>query len=149
MEGEGAGARGGQWRPCVSGVAAQGPWLWTCSSGTVAGSSKPQMMPGGFCRVPLVPSALQNASTGKPRVSECCRGQVTRPTSLSLQTAELCPPSVWSWTAGAPVPRLGPQSPAGPRAAGRDPERRLTPLPAALRHSVREHGILRPLPFRE
>lgn len=64
-----------------------------------------------------------------------------------LQGAELCPPLVWSWTAGAPVPRLGPRSPTGPRAAGWDPERRLAQLPAALRTRLGRHGFLRRLPF--
>lgn len=40
--------------------------------------------------------------------------------------------------AGARVLPLGPWSPTGPRAAGQDPERQVTRLPAALRHSVRE-----------
>ena len=140
-EGRGGERRAREPGPAV-GLCVRGPLrggcVWMCSSGTAAGSGESRMMPGGLCRVPLVPSALQNTSRGKPRVSERCCGQVTRPTSLPLQRAELCPPSVWSWTAGAPVPRLGPQSPTGPRAAGRDPERRLTRLPAALRHSVRE-----------
>lgn len=125
------------------------PWLWMCSSSTAAGSGESRTMPGGFCRVPLVPSALQNSSRGKPRVSERCHWQLMQPTFLFLQRAELCPPLVWSWTAGARVPQLGPWSPTGPRAAGQDPERRATRLPAALRHSVREAWHSQALPFRE
>lgn len=148
-ESGGRGSRGPQWAAaalCVRGPL-RGGCVWMCSSGTAAGSGKSRMMLGGLCRVPLVPSALQNASRGKPRVSECCCRQVTRPTSLPLQGAELCPPLVWSWTAGAPVPRLGPRSPTGPRAAGWDPERRLAQLPAALRTRLGRHGFLRRLLF--
>ena len=141
-DGEGAGARVGQRRPCASGACCSGDRVRGSGCAAPAQQRGPSSLEqcrvgsAGFLWCLLLFRIPPEGSQGFQNVS--CHWQLTQPTFLFLQRAELCPPSVWSWMAGTQVPQLGPWSPTGPRAAGQDPERLVTRLPAALRHSVRE-----------